>query len=160
MQPGKLMVRAVHRSTTLHLVAELVAVTAGEEAPGTVELRDSPAAIHSISPDIADEPGPHTAEPAGGPLDRHALLNHLPIVGARLDAVIQGDGVPVPHNLDGARSAAAVAPLDAAGTWPRQKAGAREPHHVKRPRSLPTVPAPFQLCPPRDIRFRLPKFPA
>ena len=100
MQASQLMMGAVHRSAALHLITKAVAVTAGEQSTGRVELGNPSAAIHPIGVDVADEPGPLSAEPAGRPADRHALVDRLPIPPAHLHAVIEINGLPATLDLD------------------------------------------------------------
>ena len=80
MQTSQAMMGAVHGSAALHRIAEAIAVSASEEPAGTVKLCNLPAAIHLVGTDAADEPWPLTAQAAGNPANRHALVDGLPFL--------------------------------------------------------------------------------
>ena len=80
MKTRQAVMRAIHWPPALHRIAEAVAVAASEEAPATVELRNPPTTVNSTGADVADEPRPLSAEATGSPMDRHSLVNGLPIL--------------------------------------------------------------------------------
>jgi hypothetical protein len=114
MQSCKAMVSMVHAPASLDLISEAVTVPTGEEPTRTVELRNLPAAMHSVGADIADEPRSLPAEAAGCPPDRHTLFNLLPVLLLRLDAVHQGNCIPASHDAYRSSSVTSVGPLPAA----------------------------------------------
>ncbi len=132
MKAAKVQVRAVRRPSALHAITEAVAVAACEQAPGAIELGNLPAAMDPVRQDIANKPGSFPAEAARGPADRNALMDGLPIVDTRPDPIVQCDGVPRAHELDRSRGAIPMAPLHAAGAWPRQKPGTCQLHDIER----------------------------
>jgi hypothetical protein len=100
MKPCQAMMGAIHQSSALHRVAKAVAVAASKEVSSTVELRNPSAAINSVGADVADEPGPLTAHTARCPPDRHPLVNGLPILAVRSDAVVEHDLMPATPHAD------------------------------------------------------------
>jgi hypothetical protein len=119
---------AIHRSAALHPIDEPVAVAASKQPTCTIELGDLATAIHTVCLNVADEPRPLTTEAARSPLDWHALMDGLPILAARSDAVVESDGISPACNGDKGRG---MAPLTIAMARPRQKARASQLHHIE-----------------------------
>src|SRR5438067_1607781 len=105
------MMRAIHWPAALHRVAEPIAVPAGEQLAGAVELCHLSPAMHAVAADIADEPGSLAAKSAEGPSDRHGLLDWLPLTAILPEVVMQRDFVPAALNLDLGLRALPVAPF-------------------------------------------------
>ena len=61
-------------------VGKPIAVAAGEQAPGTVQLGDVATAIHAVCSNRTHKPGPFATEPAWRPGDGDALLDIAPIL--------------------------------------------------------------------------------
>jgi hypothetical protein len=80
VQLGKPVVCSVQWSTALNRVAKSITMPTREQPPGAVELRDLPAAIHSVAAHVAYEPRPFAAKAARGPADWHGLMNGLPFL--------------------------------------------------------------------------------
>jgi hypothetical protein len=167
MKPRQAMMGAIHESSTLHRVAKAVAVTASEEPASMIEFCNLSAAIHAIGANVADKPGTLAAEAAGGPADRHALVDGLPFLIASSDTVMKGDRCSFTDDLDGRDYVAAVRPLPGTELPTGKKPGARQLHHTERsaafhrPAALPVVATTrhvgflcLNLLPNRDRRRR------
>ena len=61
-------------------VGKPIAVTAGEQPPGTVQLGSATTAIHAVCSNRTHKPGPLTAEPTWRPFDGNPLLDIAPIL--------------------------------------------------------------------------------
>src|SRR5262245_11817075 len=68
------------RRSLLARVGKPIAVAAGEQASGAIQLGDMATAIHSVCSDRTHKPGPLSTEPARRPGDSNALLDIAPIL--------------------------------------------------------------------------------
>jgi len=80
MQPCKVTMGLVHGSLTLNRVSQAIAVPARKKPSSSVEFRDLAPTIHAIGVNVADKPGPFTAETAVRPADRNRLGYGMPLV--------------------------------------------------------------------------------
>ena len=94
------------------------------------------AAMHPVRLDIAYEPGPLSTEATRCPADRHALVHRPPILAARLDAVIECDGLSATGDPDEGRGPVLVRPLPTACPRTGEISGARQLHYVERSAAL------------------------
>lgn len=71
-------------------VGEPVAVAAGEQPSGAVQLDDPAAAVHPVRGDRTHKPGPLATEAAGRPCEGDALFHIAPILAIGAAPVFQG----------------------------------------------------------------------
>src|SRR5262245_15043263 len=95
-------------------IGKPIAMTAGEQAPSTVQLGDVATAIHSVCSDRTHKPGPFSTKPAWRPGDSDALLNIAPILTKRTASVFQRQGMALGFDVDGRH------PLAVPGPAPRE----------------------------------------
>jgi hypothetical protein len=74
-------------------VGKPIAVAAGEQAPGTVQLGDAATAINSVCSHRTHKPWPLATETARRPGDGDPLLNIAPVLAIRAASVFQRHGM-------------------------------------------------------------------
>src|SRR5262249_26432339 len=104
----------------LACVGKPIAVTAGEQASGSVQLGDPATAIHPVCSDRTHKPRPLSTEPARRPFDGDPLLDVAPILAIRAASVFQRYGVALGFDVDGRH------PLALPGPGPREPPGRLE----------------------------------
>ena len=95
-------------------VGKPIAVAAGEQAPGTVQLGDAATAINSVCSHRTHKPWPLATETARRPGDGDPLLNIAPVLAIRAASVFQRHGMALGFDVDGRH------PLAVPGPGPRK----------------------------------------
>src|SRR5262245_1791769 len=91
-------------------IGKPVAVTAGEQPPGTVQLGNATTAMHAVCSDRTYKPWPVATEPARRPGDGDPLLDIVPILAIRAASVFQRHGVALGFDVDRCNPLAVPAP--------------------------------------------------
>ena len=63
-------------------ISKLIAMAAGEQSPGTVQIVDTATAVHALCSNRTNKPGPLSPEPARCPCDGDPLYGIAPIMVA------------------------------------------------------------------------------